>query len=561
MTHWASGHPDDGVLLRYLDGELAGREMRRVRTHLEACWQCRCERKALEATVGDCVEYRRKVLAAGLPEPPQPWIDLYAAMDRQDARAEKERAWIGIGAGWRWAVAVVVAALAAVVLYRQFERPPSVEAAALLNRAVAAEQAHLAKPHRVHIRAGRQEYVQNLGVRPASQMASRTTANGVPEAGMPAEMKALFERAHYDAEDPLSARAYAEWRDGVREKQDRVTEAAGRYEIRTVVFSGELAEASLTLASTDLEPIAGKLQFRDSESLEFNSLDANKVLEPPAPADGFAVASHEGVPMRPAVPSRPAAITPRPSASISDELEVLAALHKIGADLGDPVQVALADGKVAVEGAGVAPERQRQIHALLDTNPNVVVKFAEPVVGAPPVATADVAPAAPLAAPRLGERLKALAGGHAQWEEFSSRLLDANEAAMARAYALRRLAQQFSPSGEAALSAAERHTLETLAGEHVNAMANQVQAMESRLSPVLEGLGAPIPKPAPATHLADWQTAGERTFQAARREEMLISLLLGVSPGAQPASLPADLARTLAEVGADLDECRRLLGQ
>jgi len=546
MTQWASGHPDDGLLLRYLDGELRGRETRRVRAHLEACWQCRCEREALEATVGDCVEYRRKVLGAGLPEPPQPWIDLYTAMNRQDARAEKLAgglgAWLGIGAGWRWAAAVVAAALAVAVVYRQFERPSAVEAAALLNRAEAAAEAHPATPHWVRIRAGWQEYVRSFGVRRASRAAA--------EEAMPAGMKALFERAHYDAGDPLSARAYAEWRDGAGEKRDRVTESAGRYEIRTVVFSGELAEASLTLRAADLEPLAGKLQFRGDDSLEFS-----QVSEPPAPADGFAVASHEEVPVRPAVPSRPAAIMPRPSASISDELEVLAALHQIGADLGDPIQVTLADGRVAVEGAGVAPDRQRQIHALLDANPNVAVKFSEPAPGGGiPVADGNAAPAVPPPAPRLEARLEALAGGHAQWEELSSRLLDANEAAMARAYALRGLAQRFPRGGAAALSAAERHTLQALAAEHVNAMAGQVEAMEIRLGPVLAGLGAPIPESMPAAHFADWQTGSEETFEAARRAEMLISLLLGVAPGTQPAGLPADLARTLAEIRSDLDE-------
>jgi hypothetical protein len=544
MTQWASGHPDDGVLLRYLDGELRGRETRRVRAHLEACWQCRCEREALEATVGDCVEYRRKAMAAGMPEPPRPWIDIYAAMNRQDARAEKA----AIAPGWRWAAAVLAAGLALALVYRQFERPPAVEAAALLNRAEAAAEARPAKPHRVRIRAGRQEFVRNSGVRPASRAAAGEA--------MPAGMKNLFERAHYDDADPLSARAYAEWRDGAGEKRDRVVESAGLYEIRTVVFSGELAEASLTLRAADLEPVAGRLQFRDDNSLEFT-----RVSEPPAPADGFAVASHEGVPVRPAVPSRPAATSPRNSASISDELEVLAALHKIGADLGDPVQVTLADGRVAVEGAGLAPDRQRQIHALLDAHPNVVVRFSEPAPsGGIPPAGGDAAPTAAPPAPRLEARLEGLAGGHAQWEDLSSRLLDANEAAMARAYALRGLAQRFPPGGTTALSAADRHTLQALAAEHVNAMAAQVEAIEGSLGPVLAGLGAPIPKSTPA-HFAAWQTAGEEAFAAARRQEMLLSLLLGVAPGTQPAGLPADLARTLAEVRSDLEECLRVLEQ
>jgi hypothetical protein len=206
----------------------------------------------------------------------------------------------------------------------------------------------------------------------------------------------------------------------------------------------------------------------------------------------------------------------------------------------------------------VADERQRQIHALLDTNPNVVVKFSEPASGGPVPVAAGNAAAAPPPAPRLESRLETLAGGHAQWEEFSSRLLETNDGAMARAYALRRLAQQF-PLGRS-LSASELHMLQALAVEHVNAMAGLVETMDARLGPLLAGLGASIPKSTPA-HFADWQTGSEETFQAARREEMLISMLLGVAPGPQPATLPADLARTLAEVRSDLDECRRVLGQ
>src|SRR5213080_1742999 len=78
-------HPEDGVLLRYLDGELPARRSRQVRGHLEACWQCRSAVEDLEGTVAACVHYRRNVLQAHLPPPPAPWADLSAGFTRIDS--------------------------------------------------------------------------------------------------------------------------------------------------------------------------------------------------------------------------------------------------------------------------------------------------------------------------------------------------------------------------------------------------------------------------------------------------------------------------------------------
>ena len=77
-------HPEDGLLLRYLDGELPGRKARQVRTHLEACWQCRAQVEELQGVIGECVRYRKNVLAPGLPPPPEPWRSL--DFDRVEVR-------------------------------------------------------------------------------------------------------------------------------------------------------------------------------------------------------------------------------------------------------------------------------------------------------------------------------------------------------------------------------------------------------------------------------------------------------------------------------------------
>src|SRR5437763_16002248 len=78
-------HPEDGQLLRYLDGELPARKSKQVRGHLEACWQCRTAIEDLEGAIAECVHYRKSVLQVHLPPPPAPWADLTAGFDKIDS--------------------------------------------------------------------------------------------------------------------------------------------------------------------------------------------------------------------------------------------------------------------------------------------------------------------------------------------------------------------------------------------------------------------------------------------------------------------------------------------
>src|SRR6266851_9673265 len=69
-------HPEYGLLLHYLDGEVSKRQSRKIHDHLEACWQCRSEMEELQATVNDCVRYRKQVMVGCLPEAPKSWGSL-----------------------------------------------------------------------------------------------------------------------------------------------------------------------------------------------------------------------------------------------------------------------------------------------------------------------------------------------------------------------------------------------------------------------------------------------------------------------------------------------------
>jgi hypothetical protein len=317
MSSFFGAHPDEGALLRHLDGELPAAEAREIERHLEACWQCRTAADELQKTISDCVRYRQQVLEPHLPEPPQPWKDLRREFDRIDG----ELAGRPFMVRWRWAALAAAASLMAAVIWYQWRETPAVKAAALLSRAVAAAEAKPAGVRHIRIRTRNREVTRTVGVRPAA--ASDPAA---------APIQAMFEAARYDWDDPLSARAFQRWRASVAEKTDQVLAApTGDFQIRTAAAEGDLSAATLLLRASDLAPVHERLEFRNQDWVELS-----EITEPSTSGGGNVAVE---TPVRPAEPSRPAAFAPGPSASISDELRVLSALHEIGADLGDPIEV------------------------------------------------------------------------------------------------------------------------------------------------------------------------------------------------------------------------------
>jgi hypothetical protein len=106
----------------------------------------------------------------------------------------------------------------------------------------------------------------------------------------------------------------------------------------------------------------------------------------------------------------------------------------------------------------------------------------------------------------------------------------------------------------------DRATLRGLARDHLVALAAPLADFERVLVPVLTGLGATSSRTATAADA--WQGAAEQVFQAARRIEVLSSLLLGVTPGnSGHADLPSELLGAVNELRADLDQNQRLLGR
>jgi len=543
-------HPEEGLLLRYLDGEAPARKMRQVRRHLEACWECRTATEEFEQTIAACVHYRKNVLAAYLPAPPAPWADLSREFDRFDAEGAAQSfsarltGWLMPTPAIRWAMSGAAIVALAAGLYYQFHETPSVQAASLLKRAVVAAEAHPAPARRIQVRTRTAKYILNHG--PA-----------IPT------LAAMFEAAHYNFDDPLSARSFETWRATLPGKQDQVRTVAdpvepGKacYEIKTIAAAGELAAASLMLRTTDLLPVEGRFEFRNQEWVELTEFTEVSATEGGTPAT-----TRLKTPVRRAEPSRPAAVPSGSSASVSEELRVLAVLHEIGADLGDPVEVKLAGGRVLVSGVGIPAERQREIQAKLEPIPGVIVQFGAAEVSQDiPAGTPAQAVAEAPKNTRLESRLEKQLGGRVEFERLSSQMLDWTESAMARAYALRALAQRFPTADEVRMTPADRQVLEDLARHHATNFTARIDGLHRALAPVLVSLGGVTAQGRPASSHVTWQAAAEDAFRAGRRVEMLLSQLFGMAPEkANAQSLPTDLLASMAELQADLEDCQRNL--
>jgi len=553
-------HPSEEQLLRYSDGELPGSAASHVHSHLKACWECRTNLEEVEKTVGACVRYRSTVLQRHMPAPPAPWTDIYRSFAEIDAtlpqpsfadRLAQALAW-PVHNPKKWIPALVAAMILCGLFYR-YRLTPSVQASELLQKAMVASDLHPAKPHLLRIRTKASSVTRRAGSDQAltANPDDRETLNS---------LKTLFHNANYNWDDPLSARSYSAWRNQLSAKQDQVLEERDSFRIRTDTASGDLLEASLQLRSQDLQPLEGRFEFRNSDWVEITALpeeaEPMAPVIPPAP-ENHTDAAHVEVPSAVSVP------LPAPALTIGDELRVLDALHQMGADLGDPVEVSRGASEIVVSGVGIALERQQEIQQALASLPGVVFRFAESAPAAAVPQQPIPSNPAPSDIPQVQARIAEQVGGRAHFDQLAAQVLDLSEPLMARAYALRRLAERFPVTVEAALSAEDLATLRRLQREHTAALKQQTVELEQVLKPVLKSVAVErAPGLSEASQTLSLQPATEELFQTARSLEKLLAVMFGAAPAdtAANAQLP-QLQSALTALRAKVEAYDHLLAK
>ena len=485
MSNLDVRHPEDGLLLRYLDGELPGRKARQVRTHLEACWQCRAQvrrtarhDRRLRAVSQECAGAQPAAAAGTVAQPGfrtgrrrTGCAILLAPPGRVSSRRARIR-------GLRWALSgAAVLALCLRRWFNSFAKLPKWKRPPCCKRRSRHRESRPAAVKRLRITTRTGQMTRVIGV--AHKPAARET-----------EIARLFDAAHYDWNDPLSAKSYAAWRGQLPHFQDAIASQPNSYEIKTTTEDSELLSATLKLRTTDLEPLEGRFEFRNRDWVEMTEL-VDQQTNPASTVAG----TTGGMPRQPGVPPGPSE-RPRGTAGTLGVLRRTASRLRAPPDWARTWAIlsksAARAGRCWSPAPGFRPNGNNRFMVCWTACPMCVVRFDDPAfpASAMPVqsepATRDAAgPEKSTYAARIEERL----GGRPQFERFSSSVLDWTDSAMTRAYALRRLAQQFSAAAENQMTAEDRRTLRKLGREHLAAFAKDAQRVANTVKPVLTGMG------------------------------------------------------------------------
>ena len=243
-----------------------------------------------------------------------------------------------------------------------------------------------------------------------------------------------------------------------------------------------------------------------------------------------------------------------PAVTADDELSVIAALHRVGADLGEPIEVIREKHAIIVNAAGLDSARVEQLRAALSPIAGVTLhlapRSASPALvesHAPAVESGQKSPFESQFARQFHDR-QAL-------QKFIDETLQSSDAMMDRAHALRALADRFPAKVVAQMSPRSVALLTSIREEHAAALADRLAAIHLSMKPVLPSISAPQTREA----AGNWQERTNQLFNSAQRVDRLLGALLAPAAAAQPGdSAPADLAAALRQLDAELAAYRQL---
>jgi hypothetical protein len=541
-------HPNEDLLFAAFNAEISESESNRIRRHLDECWECAARWESWSQARADYMLYKRDA-DENMPAPPAGWSSFQANLRAlsSELRAEHCPLFHDITRGgfrdhWRRWTLVGATALAAAVLLGVLLRTPSsptlvagrLTASDLLARAESKEQS-APTAQIVH---------QKLSVRHKNRNATvdvwRGSAHPHPaaysgDASVHSGLEKALAANHMDPQHPLSAAAFGAWRKSVAAPRDNVTQSNDQSSWTLTTHDqaartpGAMLAASLTVRTSDWHPVEVRLMLEsDQESDEYDLAEISyEVLpaEPDAPA----------APLPPTATAEPTAIPTLPPLPSEEELndaemQVRLALNQAGADLGEAVDVQRTQRQIRLTGLVSSDQIKKRLVASFTGNPLVSIELqtfeeamardnqAQPLTGAPQHEIVSAQP------PMQDYVTRHFASNRTAVEHFLNNSVTLSDGALSHAWALRRLAQRYTPSEIAKLSPKSRGSLEALIRGHVAEIRKQVDGELTLLKPVLAGAvqDASSSSEDRTPSITEWPAMAESVFDSVQRVDRLV---------------------------------------
>jgi len=588
-------HLTDEAILLFLEGELISTEKNIVDSHVRSCWTCLARRDTIERGMADFADFQNAFVAPHLPPSPAGKAVFMARLDelaRELGRPSLFHSWQrAAGQFFKsllpaqpvWITALLLAAIAVPSFYFLHKQQP-LSPSELLNRAaisgedsgMVVDQPVVVQRLRIHAKGCN---LLRTVYRDMSQQrsASRTDVSATQEEAVRAE----FAQSGLDWDRPLSVERYRHWRETLAVKHDAIDHLGNNLlRLSTKAPSGSIAEASLTVREKDFHPIEESLRLRDDNRIEIAELSYEVVGIRALSPDIF------GAPAAP-----PPIQLPLPALGITSprtfdsdaqlamtEVQVRSVLHGLRADLGEHIDLhPIPGGLVLVDGVVVDDARRQQLLAALDSIPHAQAQL-ETVSQVAARQQSNSASAAPgtvalktKVTPLLQVQLRQRFPDEHQRTAYVNLTLSMAQGASARAWALNRLAERYSPPQIALLDASSQQSLRSLLTDHLAVLREDINRLQNQLGPVLSSSSntaaanaivddSIAPSVKPSENAGDWRKQVHRVYSSVETvNESVVVLLAGSATDDRdsPETIEVGLRTTLAQLQADL----KVLGQ
>lgn len=589
IEKFADDHPAKEKFLSFIDGELAPREAWRFPEHLEACWSCRVRAAKIEETIENIIEFENAVsLFQNLHRAPK-WSNFDSRLNAL-AREIEEKSFkskfyrygkqtkqiLMLGIAGKLAASSLAALLIAALIYQLVIVPP-VSANEILEKAAAERQEKLQAADQpvIYQKVKVSTQGESAIVEVWNEIIAEKTRKSIDEKhAVWQEFETAMTANGLNALEPLSVKSFTNWRSRFTRKRETVgqvktpDETADAFQITTIIDEpskiGEITQASLTVRQSDWHPIsqtalvktdAGAKVFEVSE-LEFRvlarkTLDKNffgdqteavdkikpvvkpnaSPIENPSPAP-FAETKAE---------KNSAAVSSNaPQATTDLEVEVLSLLNQAKADLGEQITVRRENGLLRIIGLVETSERKKEILNVLQSvvgNPSVKIEIQ---TVAEALAAEKNNSKLPTTVQELQTENESMAAENELIEYFGSpdkarffavQTVNRSGRALSRAYALKRLAQQFKPEELGKLSPAARAKWLELIRQHARAFQTETESLRGELQKIF---GAPVVGAADTPQvddISDVPRAVESLLSFASTNDRVVRSAMTVSAG------------------------------